>query len=162
MRASLLAATTLAPSLALADPPHVPAIQAASASASAVISAPAAAPSPTAAPPAGMPPPLHHLSPSAPLNAKEAASARAAAAWRNHTDRPIRGEDGVLRWTFGASLPSVVCSPLQVCDVALQPGEQISEIHVGDKVRWNVMPGVSGFGAGRTTHLIIKPPMPAW
>ena len=58
---------------------------------------------------------------------------------------------------IGASLPSVVCSPLQVCDVGLQPGEVVNQIHVGDKVRWSIMPAVSGFGSERTTHLIVKP-----
>jgi P-type conjugative transfer protein TrbG len=97
------------------------------------------------------------MAPSASLNAKERASAAMAGAWRNHTDHPARGEDGVVRWQYGASLPSVVCSPLQVCDVGLQRGETVNAIHVGDKVRWNVMPAVSGDGADRTTHLIIKP-----
>ena len=104
-----------------------------------------------------MPPAINRLSPSAPLNAKEKTSARMAQDWRNHNDRPSRGEDGVLRWTFGASLPSVVCSPLEVCDVALQAGEVVNSIHVGDKVRWSVLPAVAGAGADRTTHLIVKP-----
>ena len=80
-----------------------------------------------------------------------------AAAWRNHNDKPSRGEDGVLRWIYGASLPSVVCSPLQVCDIALQAGEVVSSIHIGDKERWSVKPGVTGFGAERVTHIIVKP-----
>jgi type IV secretion system protein VirB9 len=44
-----------------------------------------------------------------------------------------------------------------VCDIALQPGEVVNSIHVGDKVRWSVMPAVSGLGSDRTTHLIVKP-----
>ena len=124
----------------------------------------AAAPAPaysagaaTTAVPATMPPAINRLSPSAPLNAKEQASAQMARIWRNRDDRPSRGEDGVLRWTFGASLPSVVCAPLQVGDVALQPGEVVNNVHVGDLTRWSITPAVSGDGADRTTHLIIKP-----
>lgn len=160
MRRRLLAsALMLLPAVALADPPQVPAIQtaAASASASATITAPAPTALPGAVPATGLPPPIKPLSPSAPLNAKEKASAVAAAAWRNHNDKAVRGEDGVLRWPFGASLPSVVCSPLQVCDVALEANEVVSSIHLGDKIRWSVMPAVSGVGADRTTHLICKP-----
>jgi P-type conjugative transfer protein TrbG len=159
MRAVLLASMVMMPSLAMAQ--QVPAIQA-NAAASAGIAATHPVTGATglggAAVPAGMPPAVvHTLSASAPLNAKEKASAADAAAWRNHTDRPSRGEDGVLRWVFGASLPSVVCSPLQVCDVALQPGEVINSIHVGDKVRWSIMPALTGTGADRTTHIIVKP-----
>jgi type IV secretion system protein VirB9 len=164
MRAALLASTILLiPTLAMAQ--HVPAIASANATATgpgANASANATATSTpnvegTVTVPTGMPPTINRLSPSAPLNAKERTSAQMAAVWRNHTDRPARGEDGVLRWTFGASLPSVVCSPLQVCDVALQAGEVVNSIHLGDKVRWMVLPAVAGGGADRTTHLIIKP-----
>ena len=70
---------------------------------------------------------------------------------------PQRGEDGVIRFLYGATLPTVVCAPLQVCDLALQPGEIVNNVNVGDKVRWNVSPGLSGSPAGQVTHLIIKP-----
>jgi type IV secretion system protein VirB9 len=156
MRAALLAAAALAlPASAFAQ--QVPAIQTAAASASATVTTTAPSGGGTVTVPAGMPPPLHPMSPSARLNAKEKASAAQAAAWRNHTDRPARGEDGVLRWTYGASLPSVVCSPFQVCDVALQPGERVTDIHVGDSARWLIGPAVTGSGTSRTTHLIVKP-----
>jgi type IV secretion system protein TrbG len=166
MRTLLLtSATIFVYSLAWADPSQVPALANANAAArgagaaahanAAATSAPSAGPS--ASVPPGMPPTINRLSPSAPLNAKEKTSAVMAQAWRNHNDRPSRGEDGVLRWTFGASLPSVVCSPLEVCDIALQAGEVVNSIHIGDKVRWSVLPAVAGAGAGRTTHLIVKP-----
>jgi type IV secretion system protein VirB9 len=156
VRAALLAAAALAlPVSAFAQ--QVPGIQTAAASASATVTATAPNGGAAVTVPAGMPPSLHPMSPSAPLNAKEKASAAQAAAWRNHTDRPARGEDGVLRWTFGASLPSVVCAPLQVCDVALQSGERVTDFHVGDSVRWLIVPAETGSGTSRTTHLIIKP-----
>jgi type IV secretion system protein VirB9 len=156
VKTALLAAAALAlPVRAVAQ--QVPAIQTAAASASATVTATAPSGGATVTVPDGMPPALHPMSPSAPLNAKEKASAAQAAAWRNHTDRPARGEDGVLRWTYGASLPSVVCSPFQVCDVALQPGERVTDIHVGDSARWIVGPAETGSGTSRTTHLIIKP-----
>jgi P-type conjugative transfer protein TrbG len=166
MRTACLAtAAVLLSSMAMADPLQVPALANANATAkgpAAVANASAIATSDTAvgastSVPAGMPPPIKRLSASAPLNAKEKTSAQMAQAWRNHNDRPSRGEDGVLRWTFGASLPSVVCSPLEVCDIALQPGEIVNSIHVGDKVRWSVLPAIAGAGADRTTHLIVKP-----
>jgi type IV secretion system protein VirB9 len=46
---------------------------------------------------------------------------------------------------------------LQVCDVALQPGEQVNSINLGDTARWTIEPAITGSGAGEVQHLIIKP-----
>lgn len=156
------------PALACAQQTQVPAITRAraSAGASVAISAPAngsgiagpgatnvaASPAPTTTPP-----PIHLLSPSAPLDAKERHAVALARGWKNRAEMPQRGEDGVVRFLYGATLPTVVCAPLQVCDLALQPGEIVNSVNVGDKVRWNIAPGVSGSAGGRVTHLIIKP-----
>ncbi len=107
--------------------------------------------------PATMPPPVSLVSPSAPLNAKERQAVTLARRWAGRAEMPQRGEDGVIRFLYGATLPTVVCAPLQVCDLALQPGEIVNNVNVGDKVRWNVSPGLSGSPAGQVTHLIIKP-----
>src|SRR4051794_17353266 len=100
MRALVLATAILAPSLAWADP-YVPAISASATATSMVATSPAGtANNRTVSVPPGMPPRLGALSPSAPLNAKERASAGLAAGWRNHPDKPVRGADGVLLWPF--------------------------------------------------------------
>lgn len=107
--------------------------------------------------PQGNPPPVNLLSPNPKLERKEADSASLAERWRKHYDRPTRGDDGTIQWQFGASLPSIVCAPLYVCDLALQPGEVVTSINAGDKVRWKLLPQVSGMGSTRTTHIAIKP-----
>ncbi len=107
--------------------------------------------------PAGMPPPIRLLSPSAPLNAKESRAVALARRWAGRGEMPQAGEDGVIRFLYGAMMPTVVCAPLQVCDLALQPGEIVNNVNIGDKVRWNVSPGLSGGPSGQITHLIIKP-----
>jgi len=107
--------------------------------------------------PAGMPPPIQLLSPSAPLNAKEKQGVALAHRWANARYMPHADADGVIRFHYGATLPTVVCAPLQVCDLALQAGEVVHDITLGDKVRWKVLPGLSGSPAGPVTHLIIKP-----
>ena len=107
--------------------------------------------------PATTPPPINLLSPSAPLNAKEQQAVALARRWKSRAEMPQRGENGEVRFLYGATLPTVVCAPLQVCDLALQPGEIVNNVNVGDKVRWNISPGVSGSADGRVTHLIIKP-----
>ena len=50
--------------------------------------------------------------------------------------KPVVGADGAIRFLFGATQPSMVCAVLQVCDVELQPGEQVNSLHLGDTARW--------------------------
>lgn len=71
--------------------------------------------------------------------------------------KPVPGPDGSIRFVFGATQPSIVCAVLQVCDLALQAGEQVNSIHLGDTARWTVEPAITGQGAAETQHLIIKP-----
>ena len=71
--------------------------------------------------------------------------------------KPTPGPDGSVQFLFGASQPGIVCAPLQVCDVELQPGEQVNSIHLGDAARWNIEPAITGFGDAQVQHLIIKP-----
>ncbi|QDQ27583.1 P-type conjugative transfer protein TrbG [Chitinimonas arctica] len=70
-------------------------------------------------------------------------------------------ETGSVEFTFGASAPTIICSPLRVCDLALEAGETIQGApHIGDSVRWKIAPATSGGGRDgrdRTTHIIIKP-----
>lgn len=70
--------------------------------------------------------------------------------------KPTPGADGSIRFLFGASEPTIVCAVLQVCDVALQAGEQVNSINLGDTARWTVEPAITGSGADEVQHLIIK------
>lgn len=70
---------------------------------------------------------------------------------------PSAGTDGTIIYLYGAQLPSIVCAVLQVCDVALQAGEQVNSINLGDTVRWTIEPAITGSGATEVQHLIIKP-----
>lgn len=70
---------------------------------------------------------------------------------------PFIARGGAVQFVFDAQEPSIVCAVMQVCDIALQPGEQINSLNVGDTARWNVDPSVSGAGTDETEHLIIKP-----
>jgi type IV secretion system protein VirB9 len=111
----------------------------------------------TASVPVTMPPPITLVSPSAPLNAKEQRAVSLARGWADRAAMPRRGVGGVIRFTYGATLPTVVCAPLQVCDLALQPGEIVNNVNAGDKVRWNISLAISGSADGQITHVIIKP-----
>lgn len=71
--------------------------------------------------------------------------------------KPVAGRNGAIIFNFGSQQNSIVCAVLQVCDVALQAGELVNGIHLGDQTRWMVEPAITGTGAGEVQHLIIKP-----
>jgi P-type conjugative transfer protein TrbG len=145
---------------------QVPAIQTtASASATAAVAGPtdrtvggSGKPAGAGSVPSTMPPPIPQVSPTAaPLNAKERAGVALSRRWANRGEMPHAGKDGYIRFLFGATLPTVVCAPLQVCNLALQSGEIVNNVNLGDSVRWKITPSISGSGGPQTTHLIIKP-----
>lgn len=170
-----LAATLAAVPLAAFANVKVPAIEAAASAASSAqvdMMAPVDAPAPSASSPAPgsnmpneamsapltMPPSIDPVSPDrVRLDAKEQRGVHLSRRWRYRQEMPEPGSDGYIRYLFGAALPTVVCAPLKVCDLTLQPGEVVLDKHIGDLVRWVVDPAVSGMGANQTTHLIIKP-----
>lgn len=67
------------------------------------------------------------------------------------------GADGAVVFRFGATMPTIVCAPLYVCNLSLQPGEVVNNVQVGDPVRWKVTPALSGSGAAQVTHVTVKP-----
>lgn len=70
---------------------------------------------------------------------------------------PIGGANGFITFPHGVNQVSIVCAPFHVCDVALQPGEHVNSVNVGDSVRWSIEPAVTGSGAEEVQHVIIKP-----
>lgn len=70
--------------------------------------------------------------------------------------RPSVGDNGSVRYMLNSN-PSIVCAVLQVCDIALQPGENVNSINLGDTARWNIEPAKSGSGAGEIFHVLVKP-----
>lgn len=94
------------------------------------------------------------------LTPQERAALAIAQRWREAntvTRPPVVGPDGSLRYLFGAQPVTIVCAVLQVCAIALQPGERVNDVRVGDRGGWDVAPAVSGSGAQQTVHLVLKP-----
>ena len=92
---------------------------------------------------------------------QERAAVALAKKWQSNEGgaaQPVAGPNGSVRFLYGAGQPTLVCAVMQVCDVELQPGEQVNSVHLGDSVRWVVEPALSG-GVGGTIsqHMIIKP-----
>ena len=78
--------------------------------------------------------------------------------WMSERNQPATGQDGRVLYSFGAGLPTVVCAPLRVCIIELQPGEKIvGEPHIGDSVRWNLSPAIYGSGESATSVIVLKP-----
>ena len=69
---------------------------------------------------------------------------------------PVPGDNGRITFAFGSD-PSVVCAVMQVCDIALQPGEMINDLHAGDTARWNITPAISGGSGNERMHILVKP-----
>ncbi|MUO85223.1 P-type conjugative transfer protein TrbG [Agrobacterium vitis] len=91
------------------------------------------------------------------LTTNEAKGTTLSNKWRGKRGLVTTGADGKVIFLFGETQPSVVCSPLQVCDIELQGGEIVRDVLVGDTVRWKVEPATSGAAGGQAIHLIVKP-----
>jgi type IV secretion system protein VirB9 len=101
---------------------------------------------------------IDYISPkTVPLNAAEKKALRLSSDWSRRTVEPLLADGGKVVFVHGASLPTIIASPMQVCDVELQAGETVNEIVVGDSARWLVVSGSAGNGPGSTVHLFIKP-----
>jgi P-type conjugative transfer protein TrbG len=68
------------------------------------------------------------------------------------------GKDGRVLFTYGVGLPTIICAPLRVCTIELEPGEKImGEPEIGDSTRWEIVPAASGSGDLVMPILVIKP-----
>lgn len=103
-------------------------------------------------------PEIDYLNPKAvPLTDAEKKALRLSGNWSRQSVEPVLTGGGKVVYVHGASLPTIVTAPMQVCDVELQAGETVHEIVVGDSSRWMVDSGTVGSGANTTAHLFIKP-----
>lgn len=67
-----------------------------------------------------------------------------------------KSDSGAVEFVYGGAIPTVICSPLRLCDIALEAGEMVKDVFVGDG-RWKVQPSVSGVSPNQQVHAIIKP-----
>ncbi len=67
---------------------------------------------------------------------------------------------GFVRFPFGLSQPVVTCKVLSLCDIELEPGEQLSSEHalsLADADRWDAQRIDEGEGATQIQHVVLKP-----
>jgi P-type conjugative transfer protein TrbG len=65
--------------------------------------------------------------------------------------------DGGMRFDYGRRpSPLLICKPQYVCDIALESGENVLNVAIGDASGWVIASGKSGPG-GTTPHVFVKP-----
>lgn len=79
-----------------------------------------------------------------------------AAAVREPQDENYVNATQVYRFSDGA-IYQVYAAPERVTDIALQSGEALIAVAAGDTARWVIGDTQSGSGAGRRTHILVKP-----
>jgi len=91
------------------------------------------------------------------LTAMEKHSLALAKKFINGKDKSFYRPNGGVVFLHGGTLPSVLTAPLRLTDIQLQAGETIKEVQLGDTVRWQVSPSLSGSGENMVSHVIVKP-----
>lgn len=100
-----------------------------------------------------------------PLRPADKETLALAAEWANPKQGtvppPSKAPNGAVAIVYGAYTPRILCRPLRVTDVQLEPGERMtSPPYLGDTINWQIYPAVSGSGEYTTYHVMIKPIMP--
>lgn len=77
-------------------------------------------------------------------------------------DEPVVMADKTVVITYGSHQDqTILCAPTFVCDIALEPGEVVSAINLGDTARWSISPSLSMEEVGGTMlevqHVMVKP-----
>ncbi|EAI4450155.1 TPA: P-type conjugative transfer protein TrbG [Campylobacter jejuni] len=91
------------------------------------------------------------------LTPKEKKDLAIAQKWINSKTTTIQGNNGEVIFLYGEAMPSIITAPLRLTDIALEPGEIIKDVQIGDSIRWAVSLSVSGEEPYLVSHIIIKP-----
>lgn len=87
-----------------------------------------------------------------------ARSREVAVAWDGRTSPVAAGPAGRVVTTFGEAIPVAHCSPLKVCYIELEPGEQLTDTpSIGDSARWQFVPKIQGRAPAERVVIEIKP-----
>ena len=95
---------------------------------------------------------LYQMKEPIPLSGR--ATAAASAEWLKSGVAPdMVGLDGQVMYPYGQSHPAVTCAPEHICVIQLLPDEHITNVSIGDSVRWLVQPAT----AGNRPVVVVKP-----
>ncbi len=126
----------------------------AAAQAPAPIPAPAQAAGGASAAAAGAPPPASR----APLPeppARPSAIEQAVADYGETGRAAVVTEHDAVYLPFGEEIPEIRCAPLQLCDITLEPGEELRDTALGDTRRWLIF--ATAYGNPLTPIVTLKP-----
>ena len=88
------------------------------------------------------------------LSAADASRLAASQRWeQTGVADALVGAGGAVEYPYGYSRPTLTCAPLHVCSVALQDGEAVTSVSIGDTVRWLLQTAT----AGAKPVMMIKP-----
>ena len=94
----------------------------------------------------------------APATSQAARSREVAVAWDGRTSPVAAGPAGRVVTTFGEAIPVAHCSPLKVCYIELEPGEELTDTpSIGDSARWQFVPKIQGRAPAERVVIEIKP-----
>lgn len=89
-----------------------------------------------------------------PMPTTHQATLNAAKQWSATGTAPtLVGKNGVVMFAYGESHPEVVCAPLHACAIQLLSPDTITNLSIGDSVRWQVQTAT----ASTTPLVIVKP-----
>lgn len=77
--------------------------------------------------------------------------------WQSGESSVILSPEGRVLFAYGQAQPTIVCAIFTVCDLALEPGEIVEAVNIGDNQRWDIVQARSGSGASVRDHVVIKP-----
>jgi len=83
-------------------------------------------------------------------------SVQLSSTWQNGENIVSMGRDGKVNFLYGAAQPTIVCAPLRLCDLELEPNEDVMNVIVGDTARWSFEAARSGPN-GIVPHVLIRP-----
>lgn len=63
---------------------------------------------------------------------------------------------GQVIFSYGSGIPTVVCALFEITDISMEKGERVFTVQLGDSTRWLIDSAVSGSGADRTEHIVVK------
>jgi type IV secretion system protein VirB9 len=104
------------------------------------------------------PPPGYKPKTDVSLSPTATEAVRVSTEFRTESNPTAPGPDGRVIYTFGAGLATLVCAPMRICILELQPGEKLNgEPQIGDSVRWQITPASYGTGVDGTAVIVVKP-----
>lgn len=92
-----------------------------------------------------------------PLSQSEKSALKKLESISNNAIDPKVFNVGQVQFTYGASIPTVICAVLEITDINLEPGEHILSVQIGDGARWSVESAISGADENSIEHIILKP-----